>query len=61
MRPVLFDTSAYIPDLRGEAYMALIEPAVRTGRARLSAVVLGELYAGTRSPQGNALPGPLSR
>lgn len=51
MRPAVFDTSVYIPYLRGEAYTALIERAVQAGRVRLSAVVLGELYAGTRSPQ----------
>ena len=48
---VLFDTSIYIPYLRGEAYTALIEGAVRTGQIRLSSVVLAELYAGTRSAQ----------
>jgi predicted nucleic acid-binding protein len=46
---ILFDTSIYIPYLRGEAYTAVIERAVRTGRVRLSAVVIAELYAGTRS------------
>lgn len=54
MRPIVFDTSLYIPYLRGEAYTALIERAVHAGRVRLSAVVLGELYAGTRSPQDKA-------
>ena len=54
MRPVVFDTSVYIPYLRGEAYAALIERAVHARRVRLSAVVLGELYAGTRSPQDKA-------
>ena len=54
MRPVVFDTSVYIPYLRGEAYTALIERAVHARRVRLSAVVLGELYAGTRSPQDKA-------
>jgi predicted nucleic acid-binding protein len=51
---VLFDTSIYIPHLRGEAYAALLEEAVRRGSVRLSAVVLGELYAGTRSAQDKA-------
>lgn len=51
---VLFDTSIYIPYLRGEAYGALIEGAVRAGHVRLSAVVLGELYAGTRSRRDKA-------
>jgi predicted nucleic acid-binding protein len=55
IRPlVLFDTSIYIPYLRGESYTALIERAVRTGRVRLSTVVLAELYAGTRSAQDKA-------
>jgi len=54
VRPVVFDTSVYIPYLRGEAYTTLIERAVQAGRVRLSAVVLGELYAGTRSPQDKA-------
>ena len=54
MRPIVFDTSVYIPSLRGEAYTALIERAARAGGVRLSAVVLGELYAGTRSPQDKA-------
>ncbi len=46
---VVFDTSIYIPYLRGGAYTALIENANRTARVRLSTVVLSELYAGTRS------------
>lgn len=48
-RPVLFDTSVYIPYLRGEAYTSLIAAASRAGTVRLSTVVLAELYAGTRS------------
>lgn len=51
---VLFDTSVYIPYLRGEAYTSLIEEAVRRGSVRMSAVVLGELYAGTRSVRDKA-------
>jgi len=51
---VLFDTSVYIPSLRGEAYTGLIEEAVRKGSVRLSSVVLAELYAGTRSAQDKA-------
>ena len=51
---VLFDTSVYIPYLRGEAYTALIEGTVRTGQVRLSTVVLAELYAGTRSARDKA-------
>jgi predicted nucleic acid-binding protein len=54
VRPVLFDTSVYIPYLRGEAYTGLIERAARAQRVRLSAVVLAELYAGTRSAQDKA-------
>ena len=53
-RFVLFDTSVYIPSLRGEAYTGLIEEAVRGGSVRLSSVVLAELYAGTRSAQDKA-------
>lgn len=52
--PLLFDTSLYIPYLRGEAYSALIEGAVQTGQVRLSSVVLAELYAGTRSARDKA-------
>lgn len=51
---VLFDTSVYIPYLRGEAYAALIEGKTRTGQVRLSSVVLAELYAGTRSARDKA-------
>lgn len=54
-RPLaLFDTSIYVPYLRGEAYTTLIESAVRAGQVRLSAVVLAELYAGTRSSRDKA-------
>jgi predicted nucleic acid-binding protein len=51
---VLFDTSIYIPHLRGEAYSTLLEETARTGSVRPSAVVLAELYAGTRSAQDKA-------
>jgi predicted nucleic acid-binding protein len=51
---VLFDTSIYIPYLRAEAYGALIERAVRAGHVLLSAVVVAELYAGTRSQKDKA-------
>jgi predicted nucleic acid-binding protein len=51
---VLFDTSIYIPHVRGEAYTTLLEEAARTGSVRLSAVVLEELYAGTRSARDKA-------
>ncbi len=50
VRPVLFDTSIVIPMIRGEAYETLFQGALRTGRARLSSVVMQELYAGTRTP-----------
>lgn len=49
MSLVVFDTSIYIPYLRGEAYNGLVERAVQSGRACQSAIVLCELYAGTRS------------
>lgn len=48
-RPLCFDTSVFVPYLRGEAYRTVVERTARTGRLRLSAVVLAELYAGTRS------------
>lgn len=48
-RLLVFDTSIYIPRLRGEAYVGLMRKAARTGRVRLSAIVAAELYAGTRS------------
>ena len=50
----LFDTSIYIPYLRGEAYTDLIERALQTGQVYLSSVVLAELYAGTRSARDKA-------
>jgi predicted nucleic acid-binding protein len=49
MRPQLFDTSALIPMVRGEAYEELFLRSLRTGRARMSSVVMQELYAGARS------------
>ena len=48
-RPVVFDTSIYIPYFRREAYRGLIETQTRKGRNLLSSVVLQELYAGARS------------
>jgi predicted nucleic acid-binding protein len=55
MKPrLLFDTSVYIPYLRAEAYSGLLEQAVRANQVLLSAVVLAELYAGTRSPRDKA-------
>ncbi len=51
---LLFDTSVYIPYLRSEAYGALLERAARSGRVRVSSVVLSELYAGTRTAQDKA-------
>lgn len=51
---LLFDTSIYIPYLRAQAYGSLLDRAARSGRVRLSSVVLAELYAGTRSPRDKA-------
>lgn len=48
-RVFLFDTSVLIPMIRGEAYEDLFQRALRTGRARLSSVVMQELYAGART------------
>lgn len=48
-RPLLFDSSVLIPMIRGEAYEELFQRALRTGRARLSSVVMQELYAGART------------
>ena len=53
-RPAVFDTSIYIPYLRGQAYANLVEPAGRAARVRLSPVVVSELYAGTRSARDKA-------
>jgi predicted nucleic acid-binding protein len=50
LRPLLFDTSVMIPMIRGEAYEDLFQRALRSGRARLSSVVLQELYAGAQTP-----------
>jgi predicted nucleic acid-binding protein len=36
--------------IRGEAYEDLFRRALRSGRARLSSVVMQELYAGAQSP-----------
>src|SRR5262249_5297843 len=44
-------SSVLIPYLRGEAYTEIVEGTLRAGRSHLSAVVLAELYAGTRSPR----------
>ena len=48
-RVLLFDSSALIPIIRGEVDEALFQRALRTGRARLSSVVMQELYAGART------------
>ncbi|MGH9324573.1 MAG: type II toxin-antitoxin system VapC family toxin [Vicinamibacteria bacterium] len=45
----LFDTSILIPLIRGEAYEELFRRALRRGRARMSSVVIQELYAGART------------
>lgn len=50
MRLQLFDTSVLIPMIRGQAYEILFRRALQRGRARLSSVVMQELYAGVRSP-----------
>lgn len=50
LRPLLFDTSILIPLIREEAYETLFQWALRAGRARLSSVVMQELYAGARTP-----------
>lgn len=49
-RPLLFDASVLIPVFRREAYEELFQRALRNGRARLSSVVMQELYAGALSP-----------
>ena len=49
MRPRIFDTSALIPMIRGEAYEELFRRALRAGRVRMSSVVMQELYAGASS------------
>ena len=49
MRLQLFDTSILIPMVRGEAYEELFRRALRSGRARMSSVVMQELYAGAYS------------
>jgi len=36
--------------IRGQAYETLFERALRTGRARMSSVVMQELYAGALTP-----------
>jgi predicted nucleic acid-binding protein len=54
VRPVLFDTSVYVPYLRREAYGDLLARAVRARRTVVSAVVAAELYAGTRTAADKA-------
>ncbi len=61
IRPVVFDTSIYIPYFRREAYRSLIEAQTRRGRNRLSSVVIQELYTGTRSPTDKRLLDELNR
>ena len=48
-RPLLFDTSVLIPMIRGDAYERLFFRSLRSGRARISSVVMQELYAGARA------------
>jgi predicted nucleic acid-binding protein len=50
MRLQLFDTSVLLPMIRGQAYEVLFRRALRGGRARMSSVVMQELYAGVRAP-----------
>jgi predicted nucleic acid-binding protein len=50
MRLQLFDASVLIPMIRGQAYEILFHRALRGGRARMSSVVMQELYAGARAP-----------
>lgn len=50
LRPLLFDASVLIPLIRGEAYEDLFRRALRSGRARMSSVVMQELYAGAHTP-----------
>jgi len=50
MRLQLFDTSVLIPTIREAAYEDLLRQALRAGRARISSVVMQELYAGARTP-----------
>jgi predicted nucleic acid-binding protein len=47
--PVLFDTSAYIRQIRENAYPWLAQDVKLFRRTVLSAVVAAELYAGTQS------------
>jgi len=61
IRPVVFDTSVYIPYLRREAYRDLVESQTRRARNRLSSVVLYELFAGTRSSTDKRLLADLNR
>jgi predicted nucleic acid-binding protein len=39
-----------IPMIRGEAYEELFQRALRNGKARLSSIVMQELYAGALNP-----------
>ena len=50
IRLLLFDTSILIPMIREKTYEDLFQRALQAGRARLSSVVMQELYAGTRTP-----------
>ena len=53
-RRIVFDSSVYVPYLRGQAYAGFVEPAGRSARVRLSVVVLAELYANARSARDKA-------
>ena len=50
VRPLLFDSSVLIPMIRVGIYEDLFQRALRSGRARLSSVVMQELYAGAQTP-----------
>ncbi len=49
-RPEVPDTTVLIPLLRDPRRLPTFQRAFATGRIWLSSVVMGELYAGTRSP-----------
>jgi len=50
VRLLLFDTSVLIPMIRVGTYEDLFQRALRSGRVRLSSVVMQELYAGAQTP-----------
>jgi predicted nucleic acid-binding protein len=54
MQLQLYDASTLIPLIRGEAYEAVFHRALKSGRARMSSVVMQELYAGASSKADKA-------